>query len=317
MSISQRNQSIEFLRIILMTLIVFGHILLFGFSDSYDNALPCALLQPLYLFHVDAFVFISGYFGIKLNGGGKFLNLVLKMFIYSIIACGAYFCLVSQFSIVTLLKNIYPVSACDWWFMAQYLFLMLMTPFLNAGMEKLNRRQSTILIAVMYIMSFRIFSCLLVFIYILGRYMRKFPSVLIEKYAGKIFLVAIVAFFVFNLVCMHKGWHPKKMYEYYSPFNVVAAVAIFYVFKNMRIKWNGFGYVSTGVLAAYLITTHELMQVPFNKWIVSIMGDNVLMLLFAALGIVLFCSMIDKCISPLIVGVQNRILGNKKTWTER
>lgn len=54
-----------------MTLIVFGHILLFGFSDSYDNALPCALLQPLYLFHVDAFVFISGYFGIKLNGGGE------------------------------------------------------------------------------------------------------------------------------------------------------------------------------------------------------------------------------------------------------
>ena len=57
----KREQSIELLRIVLMTLIVFGHFIGFGYHSrtNPDGTLNMsAYLSPLYLYHVDAFVFI-------------------------------------------------------------------------------------------------------------------------------------------------------------------------------------------------------------------------------------------------------------------
>ena len=63
-----REQSVELLRIVLMTLIVFGHILGHEFGDTtIEFGGRTVSLFPLYFYHVDAFVFISGYFGIHLR----------------------------------------------------------------------------------------------------------------------------------------------------------------------------------------------------------------------------------------------------------
>ena len=84
----QREQSIELLRIVLMTLIVFGHILGHGLGDTkVELGERTVSLFPLYFYHVDAFVFISGYFGIHLKWK-KFLLLISKMVVYSFVAIG-------------------------------------------------------------------------------------------------------------------------------------------------------------------------------------------------------------------------------------
>ena len=97
----QREQSIELLRIVMMTLIVFGHFIGFGYHSRMnpDGTLNLsAYLSPLYLYHVDAFVFISGYFGINLQWR-KFMLLIVKMVICSLFAIGLTSLLMPDFRI--------------------------------------------------------------------------------------------------------------------------------------------------------------------------------------------------------------------------
>jgi len=305
----QREQSIELLRIVLMTLIVFGHFVLFGYHSRINpdgNLNLSAYLPPLYLYHVDAFVFISGYFGINLKWR-KFILLIVKMVIYSIFAIGLTILIMPDFKLTlsSLLKNVYPISACDWWFMAQYLFLMLLSPFLNAGMEKLDKRQATILVGVLYLSWFRCTSVLLLFVYILGRYFRKYPCVQIERNAGKIFITSVVVFFALNYYLMNEGTYIQRLYDNMSPFNVVSAVSLFYVFKKWHITWGGIGSIASGVLAAYLITTHELPRQAFNDLFFNLVHGNIIALLFVSLFVVIVCSCIDIVITRVLKPVFN------------
>lgn len=305
----QREQSIELLRIILMALIVFGHFMLFGYHSriNSDGSLNLsAYLPPLYLYHVDAFVFISGYFGINLKWR-KVALLIVKMMIYSLFAIGLAILIMPDFKLTlsSLLSNVYPISACDWWFMAQYLFLMILSPFLNAGMEKLDKRQATILVGVLYLSWFRCTSVLLLFIYILGRYFRKYPCVQIERNAGKIFITSVVVFFALNYYLMNEGTYIQRLYDYMSPFNVVSAVSLFYVFKKWHITWGGIGNIASGVLAAYLITSHELPRQTFNDLFFKATNGNVIIILLISVIIVILCSLIDIMITNWIRPVIN------------
>ena len=292
-----------------MSLIVFGHFIGFGYHSKVnpDGTLNLsAYLSPLYLYHVDAFVFISGYFGINLKWR-KFILLIVKMVIYSFFAIGLASLLMPDFRITisSLLNNMYPFSACDWWFMAQYLFLMLLSPFINAGMEKLDRKQATILVVVLYLSWFRCTSVLLLFIYILGRYFRKYPCIFLEKNAGKIFITSVAVFFALNYYLMNEGTYIQRLYDYMSPFNVVSAVSLFYVFKKWHITWGGIGSIASGVLAAYLITTHELPRQAFNDLVFNLMHGDIIALLFVSLFVVIVCSCIDIVITRVLKPVFN------------
>lgn len=204
---AKRWQSIELLRIVLMTLIVFGHILGHGLGDTtVELGERTVSLSPLYFYHVDAFVFISGYFGIHLKWK-KFLLLISKMFVYSFVAICLAVLLKPELmmSMSDIIHNVYPISACGWWFMSEYLFLMLLSPIINAGMERLDKRQATILVGILYLSWFRCTYVLLLFIYILGRYFRKYPCTFIEKNAGKIFLTSVAVFFTLNYYLINEG----------------------------------------------------------------------------------------------------------------
>jgi hypothetical protein len=297
-----------------MTLIVFGHFVLFGYHSRInpDGTLNLsAYLPPLYLYHVDAFVFISGYFGINLKWS-KVALLIVKMVIYSLFAIGLTILIMPDFKLTlsSLLKNVYPISACDWWFMAQYFFLMLLSPFLNAGMEKLNKSQATILVGILYLSWFRCTSVLLLFIYILGRYLRKYPCKALEKNSVKIFVCTVATFFFLDMIFRANGMYPEKLYNYMSPFAVVPAVAIFYIFKRIHIEWQGVGVIASGVLAAYLLTDHEFVRHIFCTTMSDIVSNNILLFLPVALFVVIICSCIDNVVTRLLTPIFS--IGSKK-----
>ena len=294
----KRNQSIELLRIVMMTLIVFGHFLLYGYwgTDEADRGLNMQkLLLPLYVYHVDAFVFVSGYYGINLRWS-KFAMLIIKMVVYSIVAIGLAMIVMSEFNLTlsSFLHNVYPISACDWWFMSQYLFLMLLAPIINKGVDALDKKTLTILVIVLYLSWFRCTSVLLLFIYILGRYLRKYPYKPLEQNAGKIFVGTVALSFVVNYFLIEKGIELKKLYDYMSPFAVIPAVAIFYIFMRWNLQWKGIGFVASGVLAAYLITSHELPRQAFNDYFFGLVHGNAIALLGISLLVVLVCSLVDR-----------------------
>ena len=303
----RREQSIELLRIVLMTLIVFGHILGYGLGDTtIGMGGRTVSLFPLYFYHVDAFVFISGYFGIHLKWK-KFLLLIFKMIVYSFFAIGLAVLLKPdmRMSISEIVHNVYPISACDWWFMSEYLFLMLLSPIINAGIEKLDKRQATILVSVLYLSWFRCTSVLLLFIYILGRYLRKYPCTTLETNAVKIFVCTVAMFFFLDMIFRANGMYPEKLYNYMSPFAVVPAVAIFYIFKRIHIERKCIGVIASGTLAAYLITDHEFVRNIFCSTISNAVGNNILLFLPVALCVVLLCSCIDAMVTKALKTVFN------------
>lgn len=307
-----REQSVELLRIVLMTLIVFGHILGHEFGDAtIEFGGRTVSLFPLYFYHVDAFVFISGYFGIHLSWK-KFFLLISKMTVYSLLAIALAILLKPnlKMSISGIVHNVYPISACDWWFMSEYLFLMLLSPIINAGMEKLDRKQATILIIVLYLSWFRCTSVLLLFIYILGRYLRKYSCVELEQHAGKIFVCTIATFFFLDMIFRANGIYPEKLYNYMSPFAVVPAVAIFYIFKRIHLEWQGIGVIASGTLAAYLITDHEFVRNIFCTAMSHAVDNNISLFLPVALCVVIICSCVDNIVTRLLKPIFN--IGSKK-----
>lgn len=299
----RRNQSIELLRIVMMSLIVFGHVIGHGMRgmEGNSNAQYVPYLYSLYFYHVDAFLFISGYFGITLKWS-KLLLLIVKMFVYSIVAVGLVAVVSSdvRIGVSDVIHNIYPISACDWWFMSQYLFLMLLAPIINKGVDALDKKTLTILVIVLYLSWFRCTSVLLLFIYILGRYLRKYPYKPLEDNAGKIFVGTVALSFVVNYFLIDNGIELKKLYDYMSPFAVIPAVAIFYVFKRFNLQWQGIGIIASGVLAAYLITDHELLRPIFTRVMCELTDSNFLLIAVASLTVVIVCSMVDVAVMRLI-----------------
>lgn len=152
---------------------------------------------------------------------------------------------------------------------------------------------------------FRCTSVLLLFIYILGRYFRKYPCIQIERNAGKIFITSVVVFFALNYYLMNEGTYIQRLYDYMSPFNVVSAVSLFYVFKKWHITWSGIGSIASGVLAAYLITSHELPRQAFNDLVFKATNGNVIIILLISVIIVILCSLIDIMITNWIRPVIN------------
>ena len=123
-----RESNIELLRIVLMALIIIWHYMIYGQSllsnlvEGKNINLSDLITTPMLVFPVDCFVFISGYFGIKLRLK-SLISFLILMITYSIIT----YCLASYFSgtfkINYFIASFFPVSADIWWFFTLYIIL--------------------------------------------------------------------------------------------------------------------------------------------------------------------------------------------------
>lgn len=299
MKTTERNQSIELLRIILMVLIIFWHLLFHGIGPfSTDGSFnTTTFLYPLIVFHVDTFIFISGYYGIRLKWN-RFAQLLTKMVFYS---CIATLLLVihntQEWALTDIIKNIFPISGNVWWFMQQYLYLMLLSPFLNIGMEKLHKKEVLMVIIVLYLLSTRITEVLLIFIYLIGRYMRKYPVEIIERKPLSLFFGVVSLSLILSSFCLLHGKYPNFLYDNLSLFVIASSITLFYVFKKITIHNKLIGIFSSGVLAAYLITDYSIYRTTFVTTILDKVGNGCGELLLCSILIVLALSLFDFTIS--------------------
>lgn len=134
---------------------------------------------------------------------------------------------------------------------------------------------------------------------------------MLERHAGYIFSATVLTFFALNLFLIDRNIHPKKLYDYMSPFAVIPAVSLFYFFKKRSWHWKGIGFVSAGVLAAYLITDHELLRPLFCTIMYKIANGNCVLIVFISFVVVVACSLIDvvvtKLLKPLFSFTNNKV----------
>ena len=144
-----RNMSVEAFRCLLMFLIVLGHSLSFWCGSKGFAEWPgwCLVFAGLIIWHVDAFVAISGWYGIKFS---------FRKFIYLL-------------SIIAFYGLFNEVCACVWggggfswtwlykrggWFAPCYLVLMLSSPMINAAVDAIAARSKIVLLLSWSLMAF-------------------------------------------------------------------------------------------------------------------------------------------------------------------
>lgn len=134
----KRDANVEVFRCLLMALIVLNHCYCFG--PWYANGAMWTLFFTTFIhWHVDAFIGISGWFGIKTTAK-KFLRLWGLMMFYNIVGCAlTYWLCPHRFA----WSQLFSLGA---WFGGCYLALMLIAPLLNAGIDALvNSRRAALL----------------------------------------------------------------------------------------------------------------------------------------------------------------------------
>lgn len=279
---NQRNSNLELLRILAMVFIVVFHLARHGF-----DGVPFALSNPnsvfLYFFAtlgklgVDIFIIISAYFMIKQKFTfRKLLIMGGEVYFYSIICLIIFIFFLTPLtpiSIQDILKSILPLSH-GYWFIADYLVLMILSPFLNIVLHKLSKSDFLKLLILVLILwtvfptftgeCFGITEMLFFFVlYMIGSFIRLHVN--IEKINMKklvIFclfslIITTVLFGGFDSIFNQLSTFNKEtsiFKQTYSIFIVSSAISLFLIFLKRKEFSNKYiNYISGSVLGVYLI----------------------------------------------------------------
>lgn len=139
----ERNSSVEILRMLFMAGIVFLHAYyhgsnadiewIYGLGTSTDSSYQL-ILYSLSRLGVTGFMFISGYYGIRMNAVRlyRLITMVVFYWIVTTVAKG-------DISIGGLIKG--TIHAWDmWWFVASYFMICILSPLINEGIERISKK---------------------------------------------------------------------------------------------------------------------------------------------------------------------------------
>lgn len=332
---SKRDSNIELLRLVLLFMIVVHH----GFTPGLKlgdmlfysipiiqecDYLPACLINSFCIIGVNTFILISGYYGIKTTKS-KFFYLLCQMFVYVLLFSIPVYLI--QGSISKSLYSFLLFSHSRYWFVVDYLFLMVLAPGINLFFDKSSSREQGL-----YTLALLLITCYLGFLwhfeanvngytvfqfitlYSTGRYLRnssahlnKLPAFVIYSLCSFI-ITALMLFF-------HKTGHDSWawiMTYYNNPILIVSAIAFFFIFKNMEIKDSRINYLSSSSLAIYLFTCSaliaELVYYPFIQSAYVTNGRIAFLLIPVA---ALFFSAISIFVDKLLVSRIVRFLHQK------
>ena len=286
-----RNIGVELLRIILMLFIVEGHLLTHtGIREqvsfmSVDWIIVWGI-QSITVCAVNGFVLISGYYqrscNLKLE---KVLQLWGQVFFYSILLYIISFLWGGTHGVGDTIRAFLPITCKQYWFFTIYVYLFILSPFINVGLERLTKKQFKVLVCVLVLFTvikptifpfveqydltegFGIVSFITIFV--IGAYLRKFvPDI---KYKYLILVISMVITFGSKIVLeavVHKlGLEVGTgiFYHYNTVFQIINCIMMLYIFKDIHIRENtviakSILFFSTSTFGVYLIHEHPAVR---------------------------------------------------------
>lgn len=309
---AKRQSNFEALRLLSMLMVLNLH----SFW-GYDHNHGSILFQAIDFFRnstsicaVNAFVLISGYFGIKWKPK-SFFNLVFQVLFYSfsvylfVVFLGIMPFEKSEF--LSCFKGLYS----PWGFVKNYLLLYFFSPMLNSFCDSLSNRRLLVFMLVFYMAEVSIFIynelmnfC---FLYMLARLIRKTDTLTKLKCGVSkaywlttfiIFILSFVLFIVFNFKALVMT-RLFLAYSYASPFVIMQAVLLFFIFGKMSFSSKIVNWCSSSVLAIFLIHTHPaIKQIGYYSFTESLYErpvlEHILCLLLLMLIVFLGSILVDK-----------------------
>lgn len=311
-----RQSNLELLRILSMFLVLLIH-----YTQSIEINPETVKFNPLFYFVntelkslsfvcVNCFVIISGYFGIKWKTK-SFLGLLYQVFFWLFI--GIVIAKIFEFHIEDNILNVFFHFFKIRWFISAYIGLYILSPLINAFIEKVSEKE-----LLRYIIVFYTFSTLigylflsdefnegmslisLIGLYLIGSYIRVSKLTIFNFVPLTNLLIYFGLSFI--LASFHFGFlwvgFSKSPFGYLNPIVILMSIYLFLFFQKINIgtvKW--INWVAGSVLAVYLFHMHSFLQPVYFKCCNFITEQGWMSFLWLPLffiSIFIFCVIIDK-----------------------
>lgn len=311
-----RNVSFECLRIVAMCMIIALHYLSKGdvlvplaSADGMNGAAVMAwIVEALCLPAVNVYVLMSGYFGIKsrfriakiagLWGTALFYSITITLLlgITGNLSNAQGALSFSDLTIYDWMNVVFPIVTEEYWFITAYVILYVLMPFLNAGTEKLERKDYRNILLILFVV-FSVSKSVLpmqlpidkkgydvlwfVCLYLLGGYFGKYGCSIFEKWYRALLCYVVPALGVFALAFAVRYLYLQKgiladfvLTNYFYTYNhvlcLVASVGLFGMFMHLRIGGKTAGKVvcriASCTMAVYIIHEQLYMRYLWPEW---------------------------------------------------
>lgn len=287
---SQRNSSIELLRIMCMMFIVGLHVIGFGVNVPYSTGSPlggadymwCKALGTIFSTAVDTFVLISGYFAIRLKPR-KIAKIWMMVLSYS------YSVFIIKYLLggvcLSDIKYLLPITSRVFWFISVYFVLCLLSPLINEFVSRIDRRQhaKVVGIGVLLVYGWATVSYLFnfaqmipdygggiinfVILYLIGRYIRLYVSSKRTVWIYVLMFLGVIASNVIieSVLSMVLGFGFSSFQNNDSVFTVAAAVLLFMIFRSLHFHSKVVNLLATNCLAVFVFHMNDVVM----PWLTS------------------------------------------------
>ena len=245
-------------------------------------------------------MYITGFYGIRFSQKG-FYKIGLQLIITAVSCCSFSWILFGSFNIQHFVGAFVPVSTSFWWFMTNYLIIMLLSPIINKGLESITKEQFgyivKILLAIQFISYIQLHNSAgssflgLFTVFLLGRFCGMYNVVLNLKKACVYFIIAWALQMAIMIMCYN--WAPKYLFttlNYNTIPLMVMSVMLFYIFYSLP-SWSKreINNLLRPTLFIYLIT--EGLSKPLYVYLYSLYEQNLFIFIFT------FTLLIASCLS--------------------
>ena len=288
----KRERQFEVMRTLAMFFIVVYHCLTHGVGDGcgfstsspvcLSNALTSDLMLVFSSIAVNLYVMTSGYFLVDLNfKASRIVRTWSVACFYSFVITLLFMALcIVPFNLLPLCKSLFPISFDAYWFVTQYIGLLILSPFLAIMVRNLSYRQYLALLVG------GAFICLTIipdFPFGKRYYVAHGNSVWSFAYlfliAGFIkhhlkenpisrIMMTIILLVLLILSCeVIGGYHQGNVHLYWLNYNglaLILSVAVFILVRQLKVPDNGFWNILVKVapysFGVYLIHDHLLIR---------------------------------------------------------
>ena len=322
-----RQSNMELLRVISMLAVVMVHL------DGASLSLPkptgdmwavtargwwILSVESVTIIGVKCFTLISGYFGIKVHLR-RIMKFAMQCVFYSVLIylVSAIVPVFSggdvKFSLIDFGKSWLVFSHTDLWYVPAYLGLYLLSPFLNAGVESLSKRQFRYVLAAFIL--FNVWCgwlwggkfnqngytvVQLVMMYLIGRYIGKY-FLITDSNRQRVRRWALIAYVCATAVTAVLAVHIDSIhaFAYNSPLVLTSSVALFVAFATLRFHSRVVNWLALSSFAVYLIHKNPFVWVqgvrPLSRymWSHCSLAEYTVAFIAVAVSIYLLSSLID------------------------
>ncbi len=274
MSTITRQSNIELLRILCMFFIVVNHfmghsLIKYSVLNSHFELNSSHFLLGFIVVGVNCFILISGYFGIKFKLRGLF-KLYLICFFYGILGYFFHLLIDNQYLGKTILNwSIFALSKSEWWFINGYIVLFFLSPFINIPINTMTKRQYILVLILLSIINlyfgywggkntynYNGFSVSqFVYLYVIGGYIRRFISL---EWIKRNKYLSVICYLLCSIIVggISIIFQSGKVFYYNNPLLIISSISLLLFFLSIPFQNKTINWLSSGVLAAYLIQDH-------------------------------------------------------------